>query len=68
MRSGKSGEAALEGFEVLEGEDGGGSQNGDLLGVGDGFEGGAHGDFRFSVADVAAEQAVHGGGDFPCRA
>ena len=25
-----------------------------------GFEGGAHGDFGFAVADVAAEEAVHG--------
>ena len=57
---GKRGEALLESFEVLEGEDGGGREHGDLLVVVDGFEGGAHGDFGFAVADVAAEQAVHG--------
>ena len=45
---------------MLEGEDGGGREDGDLLAVLHGFEGGAHGDFGFAVADVAAEQAVHG--------
>src|ERR1700704_1194772 len=45
----KGGEAALEGFEMLEGEDGGGRQNGNLLGIGDGFEGGAHGHFGLAV-------------------
>ena len=59
---GKRGEAALEGFEMLEGEDGGGREDGDLFAVGDGFEGGAHGDFGFAVADVAAEEAVHRSG------
>ena len=57
---GEVGEAAFEGFEVLEGEDGGGGEDGDLFGVLHGFEGGAHGDFGFAVADVAAEEAVHG--------
>ncbi len=57
---GEVGEAALEGLVVLEGEDGGGGEDGDLLAVLHGFEGGAHGDFGFAVADVAAEQAVHG--------
>ena len=52
----------LEGFEVLEGQDGGGREDGDLFAVGDGFERGAHGDFGLAVADVAAEQAVHGRG------
>ena len=56
---GKCGEAAAESFVVLEGENGGGCEDGDLLRIGDGFEGGAHGDFRFAVADVAAEQAIH---------
>jgi len=46
----KGGEAALEGFEMLEGEDGGGRQHGNLLGVGDSFEGGAHGHFGLAVA------------------
>ena len=53
-------EALLESFEVLEGEDGGGREHGDLLVIADGFEGGAHGDFGLAVADVAAEQAIHG--------
>ena len=61
---GEVGEAALEGFEVLEGEDGGGGEDGDLLAVLHGLEGGAHGDFGFAVADVAAEEAVHGLGGF----
>ncbi len=60
-------EAALEGFEVLEAEDGGGREDGDLLAVLHGFERGAHGHFGFAVAHVAAEQAVHGRGAIPCR-
>ncbi len=35
-----------------------------MFGVLYGFEGGAHGDFGFAVADVAAEEAVHGLGGF----
>ena len=57
---GKGREALLESFAVLEGEDGGGREHGDLLVVADGLEGGAHGDFGFAVADIAAEQAIHG--------
>ena len=57
---GEVGEAALEGLVVLEGEDRGRREDGDLFGVLHGFECGAHGDFGFAVADVAAEQAVHG--------
>ena len=57
---GKGGKALLESFVVLEGEDGGGREHRDLLVVADGLEGGAHGDFSFAVADVAAEQAIHG--------
>ena len=37
-----------------------GREHGDLLVVADGLERRAHGDFRLAVADVAAEQAVHG--------
>ena len=59
---GNCAEAALEGLEVLEAEDGGGREDGDLLAVLHGLEGGAHGDFGFAVADVAAEQAIHGRG------
>jgi len=52
--------AALEGLEVLEGEDGGGGEDGDLARILHGLEGGAHGDLGLAVADVAAEEAVHG--------
>ncbi len=61
---GESGEALLEGFKMLEGQDGRGGQHRHLFCIGDGFEGGAHGYFGFAVADVAAEQAIHGGGFF----
>src|SRR6266478_4730739 len=54
----------LKGFKMLEGEHGGGRENRDLFVVNDSFEGGTHGNFRFAVADVAAEQAVHGLGAF----
>ena len=37
-----------------------GRQDGDLLAILHRLEGGAHGDFGLAVADVAAEQAVHG--------
>ena len=53
-------EAALEGFEVLEREHGGGRQHGHLLAVAQRFERRAHGDFGLAEADVAAQQAVHG--------
>src|SRR5208282_1942260 len=52
----------LERFEMLEGENRGGCKDGDLFAVGNGFEGRAHGDFGFSVADVAAQETVHGRG------
>jgi len=57
---GEGGEAALEALEVLEGEDGGGGENGDLFAIAEGLEGGAHGDFGFTEADVADNEAVHG--------
>src|SRR5260370_27315743 len=60
----KSGESFLEGFEMLKSQDGGRRENRHLLVVHYGFERGAHGDFSFAVADVAAEQAVHGLGNF----
>ena len=53
-------EALLEGLEMLKGEDGRGREHGDLLAVLHGFEGCAHGYFRLAVANVAAEQAIHG--------
>ena len=61
---GERSEALLESFVVLEGEDGGRGEHGDLLVVADGLECRAHRDFRLAVADVAAEQAVHGLGRF----
>ena len=59
-RDGKGGEPPLEGAEVLVGEDRRRRQHGDLLAVEDRLEGGAHGDLRLAVADVAAQQPVHG--------
>ena len=58
---GKRGETLLERFKMLESEDRGGREDGDLLVVGNGFEGGAHGDFGFAVANVSAEEAIHRG-------
>ena len=57
---GEVGEAFFEGFVVLKAEDGSWREDGDLFSVLYCFEGGAHGDFGFAVADVAAEEAVHG--------
>ena len=57
---GKRREAALEGFEMLKREHSGGREHGHLLAVAQRFERGAHGDFGFAEADVAAQQAVHG--------
>ena len=45
-------------------EDGGGREHRDLAAILHGFEGGAHGDFGFAVADVADQQAIHGEGRF----
>src|ERR1700730_7806032 len=45
----------LERFVMLESEDSCGRQHSNLFVVADGLEGGAHGDFRFAVANVAAE-------------
>src|ERR1700722_8855178 len=56
---GKGGEATPEGFIVLECEHGGGRKDGGLFRIGDGLEGGAHGDFRFTVSDVTAQKAIH---------
>ncbi len=64
MVTGNGSEALLESFEVLEGENRGGRKDGNLFVIGDGLEGGTHGDFGFAVADVAAEQAIHGLGRF----
>ncbi len=56
---GEAGEALAEGVEVLLGQDRRRHEHGDLLAVHDGLEGGAHGDLRLAVADVAADEAVH---------
>ena len=53
------GESPLEGLKVLEGQHRGGRQHRDLLAVAHRLEGGAHGDFRLAVTDIAAQQAVH---------
>src|SRR5438309_5436242 len=57
---GEGGETALERFEVLECEDGGGGKDGNLFAICDSFERGSHRDFRFTVTNIAAEQAIHG--------
>ena len=54
-------EALAEGVVVLEGEDGVGHEDGHLLGVAAGLEGGADGHLGLAEAHVAADQAVHGG-------
>ena len=53
-------EPPLERPEVLVGEDRRRRQHGDLLAVEDRLERRAHGDLRLAVADVAAQQPVHG--------
>ena len=54
------GEALPEGAEVLLRQDRGRHQHHHLLAVGDGLLGGAQRDLGLAVADVAADQAVHG--------
>ena len=49
---------------MLGDQQGRGHEDGGLVAVLDGLEGGAHGDFGLAVADVAGEQAVHGDGLF----
>src|SRR5580692_6544568 len=61
---GELGEALLEGFEMLEAEYSCRCEDGDLFAILHSFEGGAHGHFGFAVADVAAEEAIHGPGRF----
>src|SRR6266404_620543 len=56
---GEGREAALEGFEMLEREHGRGRKKRDLLRIDNGLEGGAHGHFRFAVADIAARSEEH---------
>src|SRR5712664_2336342 len=55
----KGRKSPLESFEMLEGEYGRGRKKRDLLRIGNGFEGGAHGHFGLAIADIAAEEAVH---------
>ncbi len=61
---GIEGQAGRERLEMLAGQDGGRAQHGDLLAVHDRFEGRAHGHLGLAVADVAAEEPVHGRGGF----
>jgi hypothetical protein len=56
----EGGEAALEGFKVLEAENSGGREDGYLLAVAERLERGAHSDFGFPVAHVATQQPLHG--------
>src|SRR5262249_47802006 len=58
----KRSEAAFEGFEMLEGKNGRGRENRDLLAVADGFKSSAHGDLGLAITDISAEEAVHGDG------
>ena len=58
-RAGESLETGLEGFEVLEGEDGRRHEYGHLLGIADGLESGADGHFRLAETHVSADEAVH---------
>ena len=51
---------ALEGAEVLIGQHRRGHENGHLLAVDGGLEGGPDGHLGLAEADVAADQAVHG--------
>ena len=53
-------EAAFEGLEVLKRKDCSRRQDDHLLAVAERLEGRAHDDFGLAVADIAAEQAVHG--------
>jgi hypothetical protein len=57
--TGHVGEAVAEVLVVLLGQQRGRAQDGHLLAVGHGDEGGAHGDLGLAEADVAADQAVH---------
>ena len=56
---GEAVEAFCEGVVVLQSQHGGGHQNGHLLRVAAGLEGGAHGHFGLAEAHVAAHEAVH---------
>ena len=59
---GITGDALTHGFFVLLGQYRCGDEDCDLFSELDDLEGGAHGDFGFAVANVAAEEAVHGAG------
>ena len=57
---GKRREARAQRLEMLEGQHRRGRQNGHLLAVHHGLERRAQRHFRLAVADIAAQQAVHG--------
>src|SRR5260370_22127135 len=61
---GESGESLLKRLEMLEGEHGGRRKDSYLFVVQNCLERRAHSDFSFTVANVAAKQAVHGRGAF----
>src|SRR5277367_1643941 len=57
--NGKRGETLFESFEMLERQDSRRRKNRNLLAVGYRLEYRTHGNFRFAVAHVTAEQPVH---------
>ncbi len=57
---GEAGEPFSKGVQVLLSEDRGGHEDGDLSPVHDGLERGAEGNLCLAVADIAADEAVHG--------
>ena len=61
---GEAGVALGKGLRVLGDQQGRRHEDGGLIAVLDGLEGGSHRDFGLAVADVAREQAVHGHGLF----
>src|SRR5437588_8181131 len=61
---GKCRKAALEGLEMLEGQNRRGRKNRHLAVVLDGLKGRAHRDLCLAVADVSAEQPIHWHGRF----
>ena len=58
-RAGKVPEPGAESLEMLKGQDGRRDQDGHLLGIADGLEGGPDGHFRLSETHIPAHQAVH---------
>src|SRR5664279_5274797 len=59
--SGKCRESLFERLEVLKRQHGSGSQHRNLLSISNCFKRGAHSHFRLAVANITAEQSIHGG-------